>query len=278
MIVVPPSIRRDLTLAASAVLGLEALRRGWISAPLQESLPLGLGSATAFLAPTLIRKCAWFGPVTSHFKTDQREVWITIDDGPDPIDTPEVLAVLKHHHAIATFFAIGSKVVATPHLAEAVVSAGHSLQTHTYSHPAWSFWAATPQRARREIRDGIRSIENAVGIAPHQFRSPVGLSNPFVHSETSKLGLEMVGWSIAALDGIRHCPNQVVHHVLSNVKPGVILLLHEGPVPKMKPGTRANTLHRILEGLASMGFKTVIPPPRALRENHTTVSANSVRK
>lgn len=278
MISLPPSMRRRLTLAASAVLGFEAARRGYLSAPLHESLPFGLGSATTFLLPTLIRKCPWFGPVTSRFETNNREIWITIDDGPDPIDTPEILAVLAQHHAVATFFAIGSKIEATPHLAEAVVGAGHSLQSHTYSHPALSFWAATPHRARREICNGIKSIEKAVGIAPRQFRSPVGLSNPFVHAETSKLGLEMIGWSIAALDGIRHCPNQVVHHVLSNVNPGAILLLHEGPVPAMKPGTRANTLNRILEGLRSMNYRTVIPPAVNPLANYTTRSPNSVRK
>src|SRR6188472_3903087 len=59
------------------------------------------------LFPTLVANCQWWGPVVTHFETTQREVWLTIDDGPDPIHTPRMLQILKRFDAHATFFVIG---------------------------------------------------------------------------------------------------------------------------------------------------------------------------
>ncbi|MEY5009646.1 MAG: hypothetical protein RLZZ253_785 [Verrucomicrobiota bacterium] len=256
---VPPRFRRGITLAATGLLALESVRRGLVSGSFAESFPMGVAAWSAFLLPTLFRNCPWNGPVTRTFKTQAREVWLTIDDGPDPADTPEILEVLGNHQATATFFAIGRRVEEHPDLAAAVTRAGHPMQSHTYSHPSASFWAAGPARVRQELGDGIRVIRESTGIQPTQFRSPAGLSNPFVHARVSQLGLQMVGWSVAGFDGVPHSPDAVVQRVLAGIRPGAILLLHEGPALGMKPGTRARTLARILAGLDSAGYRTVIP-------------------
>lgn len=259
MIPVPPRFRRGVTLAATGLLALESVRRGLVAGSFAESFPMGVAAWSAFLLPTLFRNCPWNGPVTCTFETQAREVWLTIDDGPDPTDTPEILEVLGNHQATATFFAVGRRVEEHPDLAAAVTRAGHPMQSHTYSHPSASFWAAGPTRVRQELGNGIRVIRESTGIQPTQFRSPAGLSNPFVHARVSQLGLQMVGWSVAGFDGIPHNPDAVVERVLAEIRPGAILLLHEGPVLGMKPGTRARTLARILAGLDSAGYKTVIP-------------------
>ncbi len=60
--------------------------------------------------------------VYRSFVTPHREVWLTIDDGPDPEDTPQVLALLKEHGARATFFVIGEQAEAHPELIRSMVS------------------------------------------------------------------------------------------------------------------------------------------------------------
>jgi hypothetical protein len=55
----------------------------------------GAAAAGVFLVPTLLRNCGWWGPVMTTFPTRRREVWLTIDDGPDPEETPRVLDVLR---------------------------------------------------------------------------------------------------------------------------------------------------------------------------------------
>jgi peptidoglycan/xylan/chitin deacetylase (PgdA/CDA1 family) len=254
-----PRLRRRLTLLSSGVFGLEALRQGAVCGSLGGLAWCGAAASAAFLLPTLVRNCTWCGPVVRQFQSLEREVWLTIDDGPDPAETSEILEVLERFNAVATFFVIGQRVQRWPHVAAAILSAGHALEAHTFSHPEASFWAAGPGRVRREIAEGMRAIAEVAGRPPTQFRAPVGLANPFVHATVAELGLQMIGWSAAGLDGVAHTPENVVRRVAGGIKPGAILLVHEGYVRGLKPGTRARTLDQILRTLRERGYRTVIP-------------------
>jgi peptidoglycan/xylan/chitin deacetylase (PgdA/CDA1 family) len=218
-------------------------------------------AATAsFLLPTLTPNSSWFGPVMRRLPTDQREIWLTIDDGPDPHDTPEILEVLNHHRARASFFVIGRKVWRYPTTARAIAAAGHDLQNHTWSHQAGSFWAISPARARREITAAQDVIQRTTGQKPRFFRAPAGLTNPFVHSAAARAGLHVVGWSTRGYDGVAHEPARVIERILANIRPGSIVLLHEGPVNRLKPGTRAKTLDHLLHHLNARGYRSTAAP------------------
>lgn len=221
---------------------------------------LSFASTGILLVPTLLRNCSWFGPVETRFHTSQREVWLTIDDGPDPHDTPEMLDVLAEHQARATFFAIGTRILRWPHLAQKIIAAGHQLQNHTLNHPSGSFWLASPHRAEREISMASEAIASTTGIIPTLFRAPVGLANPFVHAAAEKNGLRMIGWSAAGWDGLPHQPDRVIERIVRSLRPGAIILLHEGAMKGMPRSTRARTLHRLLCRLEAEGYSTTLPP------------------
>lgn len=250
--------RRKLTLGAAGILAADAvaaLRSGrWMRAH-----HLAFGSSALLLAPTLVRNCGWFGPVINGFATDRREIWLTIDDGPDPGNTPGILDVLGQHGARAVFFAIGERVRRWPELARRIVAEGHQMQNHTQSHPARTFWAAGPWRVAREIRMGSEAIFQATGMQPAFFRAPAGLANPFVHAAVEKDGLRMMGWSATGFDGVAHCPDRVLRKILARVRPGAIVLLHENQLPCMKADARARTLDRLLRELRHRGFRTALP-------------------
>ena len=220
----------------------------------------GLLATAAFLTPTLLPNCPWSGPVLRRLDTTEREVWLTIDDGPDPHDTPEILDVLAQHRARATFFVIGRKVWRYPGAARAIAAAGHDLQNHTWSHPACSFWAAPPACARREIDTATEVIHRVTGQSPRFFRAPAGLANPFVHAAAARAGLRLAGWSASGYDGIAHDPDRVLTRLLHALQPGAIILCHEGPVAGLRPGTRARTLDRLLGELAARGYRTITSP------------------
>ena len=97
-------------------------------------------SGFPILLPTLWRNCGWLGPVRQRFLTAQNEVWLTLDDGPNPHETPEILDVLSEHQAKATFFVVGKNVARWPHLARMIVERGHSIQNHTFHHRSATFW------------------------------------------------------------------------------------------------------------------------------------------
>jgi len=204
--------------------------------------------------PALIRNCTWFGTVEKSFSTRERELLLTIDDGPDPRQTPQILDTLAEAKVRAVFFVIGQKVEAHPSLCRRIVEEGHSVQNHTHSHPSATFWSAGPRRAMQEIKRCSLAIHQATGRAPHQFRAPVGMANPFVHLAAESCGLKMIGWSATGHDGISHDPGRVVNRIRRSATPGGIVLLHESHLRGMRGGERACTLSELLNTLKQDGY------------------------
>ena len=62
------------------------------------------------------------------------EVALTIDDGPDPQITPQVLELLDRYGCKATFFCIGERVAAHPDIAREIVRRGHHIENHSQHH------------------------------------------------------------------------------------------------------------------------------------------------
>ncbi len=218
----------------------------------------GAAAHSLVLYPTLRRNCDWFGPVATSFRTARREVWLTIDDGPDARDTPAILDMLARHRAKATFFVIGKNVDAHRELVWRTYREGHQIGNHTYSHPSAFFWALGRQATRREIERGRDAIAAATGATPSVFRSPVGMTNPFVHRALD--GQRLVGWSVSGLDGLSARGERVVERLMRAVRPGAILVLHEGGSPG-----RVETLARLLERLERTGYACVIPELESLQ-------------
>ena len=130
---------------------------------------------------TFVPSLQQFGPVVTKYSTPARTVWLTIDDGPDPQTTPQVLALLEKYGARATFFLIGTKVARYPGLAHMILEAGHSIGNHTQTHPKFSFWYLGPKGLVREI-DEFESTLSSIGVpAPIWFRAPAGIKNLFLH-------------------------------------------------------------------------------------------------
>lgn len=204
--------------------------------------------------PALIRNCTWFGRVEKSIPAHGRELLLTIDDGPDPRQTPQILDTLAQAQVRAVFFVIGKKVEAHPSLCRRMVEEGHSVQNHTYSHPSATFWSTGPRRAMQEIKRCSLAIREATGKAPHQFRAPVGMANPFVHLAAESCGLKMIGWSATGHDGIAHDPGRVVHRIRQSATPGGIVLLHESHLRSMQAGERACTLSELLNTLKADGY------------------------
>jgi len=214
-----------------------------------------------WLYPSLRRNCDWHGEVLTRFVTARPEVWLTIDDGPDPRDTPDILDLLAKHGAKATFFVIGHKARQHPDLCRRIVEEGHTLGNHTYSHASGAWWAYPGPCVQREISQGQEAIAEASGFNPVFFRSPVGMNNVFVHPAAAQCGLRVTGWSAAGKDGCPAAPSQIVARIRRRLAPGAIVLLHEsGRIRR-----RALTLARLLECLGREGYRCVLPPEASLR-------------
>jgi peptidoglycan/xylan/chitin deacetylase (PgdA/CDA1 family) len=161
------------------------------------------------------------GTVTEFASQDA--VALTFDDGPHPKFTPRVLEILKVHKARATFFMIGELADRYPELVRQVAEAGHAVANHSWDHPSF------PLISWRERRAQIRACERA--IAPYGvrlFRPPYGHQDLASRLVAFFCGYQVVTWSVVAHDWIDHDATSIAERVMTLVRSGSVILLHDG--------------------------------------------------
>jgi peptidoglycan/xylan/chitin deacetylase (PgdA/CDA1 family) len=200
--------------------------------------------------------------VYTRFETARPEIWLTIDDGPDDEDTPRILDLLDRHGARATFFLIGERAERFPMLVSEILRRGHGVGHHTQTHPSATFWRATPARVRAEIDAGLLALGKS-GANPSWFRPPVGIKNLFLADELRRRGLGCVGWNVRSRDSFSRDPEQVASRVMRSVRPGSIVLMHEGPF--LARSVRVRALELLLERLSAVRMACVLPAAGQLR-------------
>lgn len=213
------------------------------------------------VAATLYPHATWFGPVLRRLPTARPEVWLTIDDGPSG-DTLAFLDLLDEFQARATFFMVSKRAALHPDLVQAIRQRGHDIGNHSETHPAASFWALPATAMARQIGNAQRTLTSLSGTAPRWFRAVVGHANPFVAPALAEHGLTRVSWSARGFDGVSGDVDRVVARLSRGIKPGAIILLHEGAAH----GRSVFILRRVLEVIAARGLRTiratdVEPPP-----------------
>ncbi|WP_431266730.1 polysaccharide deacetylase family protein [Dankookia sp. P2] len=138
---------------------------------------------------------AWRG-AKSLAGTPQR-VWLTFDDGPDPIHTPRILSVLEKHSVVASFFLIGERAAEAPGLVREIAAAGHRIGNHSHTHPDLRTLSAAA------VRDELRRAEDAIGDVlgtAKVFRPPHGARNQLVDEVAAELGYQTVLWDVSTRD------------------------------------------------------------------------------
>src|SRR5258706_1080397 len=126
------------------------------STPWQVPTPATAVSGVCPTVPGLVEKPG--GP-QHYLPCSGTNIALTIDDGPDPVWTPQILALLAHHQVPATFCMIGRHAAAYPRLVAAVVDGGHQIANHTFTHPI-PFARLTPPQVRTEIDRATDLITN----------------------------------------------------------------------------------------------------------------------
>lgn len=165
----------------------------------------------------------------------RREIALTIDDGPDPAVTPQVLDVLQRHSVHATFFCIGDKAAAHPDLCREIVRRGHVLENHSQHHrhtfAFMGYW-----RLMRELQHAQDTLTAVAGRRPVFFRAPAGLRNPLLDLVLHRLDLRLVSWSVRGFDTRIADVARVKDRLLGGLRPGSILLLHDGNAARTPAG------------------------------------------
>lgn len=156
-----------------------------------------------------------------------RVVSITFDDGPHATMTPCVLDTLKRYDVRATFFLIGRNVEQHPEIVRRMVSEGHTIANHTYSH-----LGVFPLSGAESVATEIKRCGEAIATVSNRramlFRMPFGVTNPIIGRVTRRMGLRAIGWSIRSLDTMKSSSRErVCQRVVRQLHPGAIILLHD---------------------------------------------------
>ncbi|MEV3912211.1 polysaccharide deacetylase family protein [Streptomyces canus] len=185
-----------------------------------------------------------------------RGVNITIDDGPDPVWTPQVLDVLHQYGVKATFCMVGTQAQAHPDLVKQVVAAGHRLCDHSVSHDTTMDKKPQAYQAQ-QILDAERMITQASGgVRPMYYRAPGGAFTPYSRHLAASRGMRPLGWNVDSKDFERPGTAAIVDTVERELPGGPTILFHDAG------GDRSQTveaLRQILPRLKEQGYSYGFP-------------------
>ncbi|MCF7222192.1 polysaccharide deacetylase family protein [Marilutibacter chinensis] len=226
----------------------------WIWAGWHWGLPALLLTHAAMVWGTLKPQSRLFGPVLTRLPVDEPAAWLTIDDGPSD-DTEAILDLLDAHHARATFFLVAARAQARPALVREIVRRGHTIGNHSLDHPSARFWMLGPRALARQIGEAQAVLAGLAGQPPRWFRAVVGMANPFVAAVLKRQGLARVAWCTRGFDTVEQDPAIVVTRLEGGLRPGAIVLLHEGAAH----GRSVEALALWLRRMDELGYRSVLP-------------------
>jgi peptidoglycan/xylan/chitin deacetylase (PgdA/CDA1 family) len=193
----------------------------------------------------------WAGPPR------EKAVALTFDDGPSPIYTPQILALLKQYGARGTFFVIGHKVEKTPELIQAELKDGNEVGNHSFSHPRMP---KENQACREQELERTAVDLDLVGCpqASRLFRPPYSAWDERLQSYMAHTGRHMVMWSLDSGDWQGLAAPAIIKNVLSRVKNGAIIIFHDSDeYAKADRHPTVEALKTILPALQARGYRMV---------------------
>jgi peptidoglycan/xylan/chitin deacetylase (PgdA/CDA1 family) len=238
-------------------------------------LPLGLAMALwtapvplVDLVARLHRGCLYRVP------TQAPVVALTVDDGPDSVSTPLILNALRREQARATFFLITQRLDGREPIVRAMVAAGHEVGNHFTSDRASIRLTANEFEA-----DLVRAHKALRRYGPVTWARPgSGWHSGAMIETMQRHGYRCSLGSVYPLDAAIPSASFAARYVLRNVRPGAIVVLHDGGARGLRT---ARALGEILPELRRRGYRVVtlsklvserlewppgLPPPQAAVE------------
>ncbi|MBP2652077.1 MAG: polysaccharide deacetylase [Firmicutes bacterium] len=188
--------------------------------------------------------------VIKKVPTTHKVIALTFDDGPHPKITPTLLAVLKEKEVKATFFVLGMNAEKFPLALKSIVDAGEEVANHGYSH-----------RYSQQINDvdflqeviSAEEVISKIAPKPSLYRPPGGGYSDRRVMDLKQRGYTTVLWTVDTRDWEGRSSQEIIDTVVKNVKPGDIVLMHEGDFAKATPAA----VGTIIDKLRDKGYSFV---------------------
>ena len=174
-------------------------------------------------------------------------VHLTFDDGPDGLNDPRLLRILKRNDVKATFFLLGHAVASDPSAPQRLWLAGHAVGNHTYNH------ADLSKLALPAIEHEMTSAQRLLGTAGGAcVRPPYGAVSPAFYTASTALGLKPVMWTVDPEDWAHQDSAYIVNHVLTHVTDHATVLLHDGGGDRR---ATASAVKQLIPALRARGYE-----------------------
>jgi peptidoglycan/xylan/chitin deacetylase (PgdA/CDA1 family) len=179
---------------------------------------------------------------------------LTFDDGPNPVYTRQILAILKENNIKATFFVVGANAKKYPDVIKEIHAQGHVIASHSQTHPMLT--KISHAQLENEISEPQVIVNNIIGEKPKCLRYPFGASNEYVRTAIRAHGIMPVSMGFNSFDYERPGTQKIVSQVLNNIYSKQVILLHDG-YDKREETVAA--LPIIIEGVKKkgLGFSTI---------------------
>jgi peptidoglycan/xylan/chitin deacetylase (PgdA/CDA1 family) len=209
------------------------------------------GSSPGKVTRPLLLGCTAPGPdFVLNGPRGRKVVALTFDDGPSEF-TPQVLDILRRDRVRATFFVIGGSVAGREALLRRELEQGNVIGNHTFTHINTA--GAGPEVAGQLDRTSA-AIKKATNFTPCLFRPPFGSKSTQSVALARSKGMQTVEWDVDTSDYERPASFNIVQRVLGGVKPGSIVLMHDGGGPRDQS---VAALPKIIKGLRAKGYRFV---------------------
>lgn len=191
---------------------------------------VGLGILLYTLVPTLLARLLGIGAIKKG-PQGHREVFLTFDDGPDAVYTPQVLEILQRHQLKAIFFVTGHNAQSNPLLIKKISQAGHTIGIHSHQHQL--AWFMSPLTTMRDITGTTQLIYQLTGQSPMLYRPPWGVFNLVNYFAFLFTKQRAILWTFMCWDWTDGCTaDSIANIVRRRLKSGAVMVLHDsaGPV------------------------------------------------
>jgi peptidoglycan-N-acetylglucosamine deacetylase len=166
----------------------------------------------------------YYGGVVNRFKTREKILALTFDDGPHPKWTLPLLDLLKKYEAKATFFLIGQNAVQYPSVVKKIADSGHAIGNHSWNHPSFT------RIHSRERSEQLHKCEKVIESYNHGklFRPPFGHLDKQGRRQILREGYTIITWNIVPRDWEKELNSDAMYGIIEEkIKPGCIILMHD---------------------------------------------------
>ena len=203
-----------------------------------------------------------------NVETEEKQVAISFDAAWGADKTQGIIDILNEFDCSATFFLVGFWVDDYPDMVKAIDEAGLEIGTHSNTHP--DMVKLDKSTMKSELETSISKIKAITGKEVSLFRAPFGSYNNALLETAESLNLKTIQWDVDSLDWKGLSASDIANRVLSRVKNGSIILMHNNSDNVL------DGLRLILNKLKIQGYKVTGISELIYNDNYT-IDRNGVQ-